>query len=105
MYDPARGYPSVVPYVLYRDPARAPGQRQRPRRDCRRSPRRLPGSLAEARRCRRDRGVRVPGSRALYDQMARIVLTPDWAKILDFQTPAPDFVRRLAAEKGLGPPS
>ncbi len=37
--------------------------------------------------------------------MARIVLTPDWAKILDFQTPAPDFVRRLAAEKGLGPPS
>lgn len=43
--------------------------------------------------------------RTLYHQMARIVLTPDWAKVLDFQTRAPDFVHRLAAEKGLGPPS
>lgn len=43
--------------------------------------------------------------RALYDQMARIVLTPEWAKVLDFETRAPDFVHQLAAEKGLGPPS
>ncbi|MGI8527884.1 MAG: hypothetical protein ACR2KO_00255 [Geodermatophilaceae bacterium] len=43
--------------------------------------------------------------RTLYDQMARIVLTPDWAKVLDFETRAPEFVHQLAAAKGLGPPS
>jgi hypothetical protein len=43
--------------------------------------------------------------RTLYDQMARIVLTPEWAKVLDFETRAPEFVHRLAAEKGLEPPS
>ncbi|MDQ3431560.1 MAG: hypothetical protein M3467_04935 [Actinomycetota bacterium] len=43
--------------------------------------------------------------RTLYDQMARIVLIPEWAKVPDFETRAPDFVQRLAAEKGLGPPS
>lgn len=43
--------------------------------------------------------------RTLYDQMARIVLTPDWAKVLDFGTRAPEFVHQLAAAKGLGPPS
>lgn len=43
--------------------------------------------------------------RSLYDAMARIVLTPEWAKVLDFETRVPDFVQRLAVEKGFGPPS
>ncbi len=37
--------------------------------------------------------------------MARIVLTPEWAKVRNFETRAPDFVQRLAAEKGRGPPT
>ncbi len=42
--------------------------------------------------------------RSLYDPMARIVLTPEWVKVLGFETRAPDFVHQLAAEKGLAPP-
>lgn len=36
--------------------------------------------------------------RSMYERMARIVLVPDWAKVLDFQTRAPEFVHRLAAK-------
>ena len=36
--------------------------------------------------------------RAMYARMARIVLAPNWAKVLDFETRAPDFVMKLAAE-------
>jgi hypothetical protein len=37
--------------------------------------------------------------RATYDQMARIVLTPEWAKLLDFEARFPDFLQRLLAEQ------
>ena len=40
------------------------------------------------------------GVRKLYKSMARIVVTPEWAKVLDFETRLPDPVRRLAAEQG-----
>ena len=36
--------------------------------------------------------------RSMYQRMARIVLVPDWAKVLDFETRAPEFVHRLAAK-------
>jgi hypothetical protein len=36
----------------------------------------------------------------LYDRMARIEITPTWAKMLDFQTRAPETVMKLAAAKG-----
>jgi Pyridoxamine 5'-phosphate oxidase len=39
--------------------------------------------------------------RGLYDEMARIAITPTWAKVLDFETRAPPAVARLAKEKGL----
>ncbi|WP_420112919.1 pyridoxamine 5'-phosphate oxidase family protein [Pseudactinotalea sp.] len=39
---------------------------------------------------------------ALYDRMAKITLTPTWAKVLDFETRAPEMVERLARAKGLG---
>ena len=32
--------------------------------------------------------------RATYDQMARITITPTWAKLMDFQTRVPDFLAR-----------
>jgi hypothetical protein len=32
--------------------------------------------------------------RALYKQMARIAITPEWAKLLDFETRMPDFLDR-----------
>ncbi len=37
--------------------------------------------------------------RDLYDEMARIAITPTWAKVLDFETRAPAAVARLAREK------
>lgn len=40
--------------------------------------------------------------RALYDRMARIDITPTWAKIHDFETRAPAAVMKLAASKGQG---
>lgn len=39
--------------------------------------------------------------RRLYDRMARIDITPTWAKVLDFETRAPEAVMQLAAAKGL----
>jgi hypothetical protein len=39
----------------------------------------------------------------LYDRMARIAIRPTWAKMLDFQTRAPETVMKLAAAKGAGP--
>jgi uncharacterized protein YndB with AHSA1/START domain len=36
--------------------------------------------------------------RSMYERMARISLVPTWAKVLDFETRAPDFVHRLAAK-------
>lgn len=35
------------------------------------------------------------GVRALYDQMVRITITPDWAKLLDFETTIPKAVEDL----------
>lgn len=40
---------------------------------------------------------------SLYDRMARIEITPTWAKVLDFQTRAPEAVMTLAAAKQLTP--
>ena len=37
--------------------------------------------------------------RALYDQMVRITLTPDWAKLLDFETTLPKSVEDLIRAK------
>jgi hypothetical protein len=39
------------------------------------------------------------GVRALYDEMTEISLVPDWAKVLDFETRAPETIMRLAREK------
>ena len=33
--------------------------------------------------------------RALYKQMARIAITPEWAKLFDFETRLPDFLEQL----------
>jgi len=41
------------------------------------------------------------GSRALYDQMARIVVTPVWAKLIDFEATLPSAVAELIDAKGL----
>jgi hypothetical protein len=35
--------------------------------------------------------------RATYDTMARIAVTPEWVKIMDFETRLPDFLQRRAA--------
>jgi hypothetical protein len=35
------------------------------------------------------------GVRALYDQMVRITIEPDWAKLLDFETTIPKAVEDL----------
>lgn len=40
--------------------------------------------------------------RQLYDEMARIVITPAWARLLDFQRTAPRAVERLVAAKTSG---
>ncbi len=37
--------------------------------------------------------------RGLYEQMARITITPDWAKLFDFETRIPSFLEELAARK------
>ena len=37
--------------------------------------------------------------RALYKQMARIAITPEWAKLFDFETRLPDFLEQLAGRK------
>ncbi len=42
-----------------------------------------------------------PGVRALYDSMTEIVITPTWARLLDFKNTAPREVERLFREKGL----
>lgn len=39
------------------------------------------------------------GVRALYERMALIVVTPHWAKVLDFETRIPDAVAQVAAER------
>ncbi len=40
------------------------------------------------------------GVRELYRQMVRITITPDWAKLLDFETTIPKAVADLVAERG-----
>ncbi len=40
------------------------------------------------------------GVRALYAQMARITITPDWAKLLDFETTLPKAVADLVSAYG-----
>lgn len=37
--------------------------------------------------------------RAIYKQMARIEITPEWAKLLDFETRLPDFLEQLIGRK------
>jgi hypothetical protein len=39
------------------------------------------------------------GVRALYDQMVRITVEPDWAKLLDFETTLPTAVEDLLRER------
>lgn len=39
------------------------------------------------------------GVRALYDEMVRIRVVPEWAKLLDFETTIPQAVEDLAREK------
>ena len=41
-------------------------------------------------------------ARAMYAQMTRIVVTPTWAKLLDFETRLPTFIERLIKERSLG---
>jgi hypothetical protein len=42
------------------------------------------------------------GCRDLYDQMARMVVTPVWAKLIDFETTLPSAVAELIDAKGFG---
>ena len=37
--------------------------------------------------------------RSLYDEMVRITVVPDWAKLLDFETTLPSSVEQLIREK------
>ncbi|MEU9014357.1 pyridoxamine 5'-phosphate oxidase family protein [Streptomyces sp. NPDC048479] len=37
--------------------------------------------------------------RSLYKQMVRIAITPEWAKLLDFETTIPSAVERLVRER------
>ncbi|MCP2244465.1 hypothetical protein LX86_003195 [Lentzea aerocolonigenes] len=37
--------------------------------------------------------------RSLYDGMVRIVVTPTWAKLIDFETTLPSAVEELAAQR------
>ena len=39
--------------------------------------------------------------RAMYDSMARITITPTWARLNDFETALPKDVERIARQKGL----
>jgi hypothetical protein len=41
------------------------------------------------------------GVRGLYRTMGRIAVTPQWVKILDFEQRMPEFLERLARERGL----
>jgi hypothetical protein len=40
--------------------------------------------------------------RGLYKQMTAITVTPDWAKLLDFETTAPSAVEKLVREQAAG---
>jgi hypothetical protein len=40
--------------------------------------------------------------RSLYDQMVAITITPEWAKLLDFEETAPEAVEKMAARRGPG---
>jgi hypothetical protein len=42
------------------------------------------------------------GVRAMYDRMAVIRVTPEWAKLLDFQTRVPEALVRLSEERQRG---
>jgi hypothetical protein len=39
------------------------------------------------------------GVRALYKQVARVVITPEWVKILDFETRLPSAVEQLIRQQ------
>jgi len=41
--------------------------------------------------------------RAMYKQMTVITVTPDWARLLDFETTAPVAVEKLMREQGQAP--
>ncbi len=41
----------------------------------------------------------VTGVKALYDEMVRIMITPTWAKLLDFETTLPKAVEDLINDK------
>ena len=41
--------------------------------------------------------------RAMYKQMVAITITPDWARLLDFETTAPVAVEKLMREQGKAP--
>jgi Pyridoxamine 5'-phosphate oxidase len=41
----------------------------------------------------------------LYDEMVVITITPDWAKLIDFETNAPSAVEQLVRERGGGAPA
>ena len=41
------------------------------------------------------------GVRAMYDSMARIMITPTWARLNDFETTLPKDVERIARQKGM----
>jgi nitroimidazol reductase NimA-like FMN-containing flavoprotein (pyridoxamine 5'-phosphate oxidase superfamily) len=38
--------------------------------------------------------------RGLYDEMARISISIDWAKVIDFRTRMPESIERLVAQRG-----
>jgi hypothetical protein len=38
--------------------------------------------------------------RSLYDGMVRIVVTPTWAKLIDFETTLPSAVEELLRQRG-----
>ena len=38
--------------------------------------------------------------RALYEQMTVITITPEWARLLDFETTAPRAVEELVRQRG-----
>jgi hypothetical protein len=41
-------------------------------------------------------------TRATYDRMARIIIVPEWAKLLDFETRVPEAIERIAERRGRG---
>ncbi len=40
--------------------------------------------------------------RALYERMVAITVTPEWARLLDFETTAPEAVEKLVRERAAG---